>query len=162
MKHAARYLLLVAMILLVGCGASPLVEIQTALSAVGEMQVKGQAAAEAAYQAEQEACAPPPGGDACVAKVRADWKPIKDASAALYAAYSVALATYQAAQASYVVTKSFNAASVTTALVKLLAAADAWRSALTSKGSAAPALAPPPAAAPTPGASPSSTSAPHP
>lgn len=138
MKHVARSILFVALLFITGCGAAPLVEIQTAIAAVGEMQAKGQPAAEAAYQAQQEACAPPPEGDACVAKVRADWKPIKDASVALYAAYSVALATYQAAQASYVVTKSFDAASVTAALVKLLAAADAWRAALTRHQPAVP------------------------
>lgn len=148
MKHASYTILFALLLFLAGCGASPLVEIQTALSAVGEMQTKGQAAAEAAYQAEQEACAPPPVGDACVVKVRADWKPIKDASAALYAAYSVALATYQAAQASYLVTKSFDTASVTAALVKLLAAADTWRAALDKRGGAAVS---PPSSAPAPG-----------
>lgn len=137
--------LLFTLLLVAGCGAAPLVEIQTAIATVGTMQVSGQKAAEAAYLAEQEACAPPPEGDACVAKVRVDWKPIKEASAALYVAYNVALATYQAAQASYLVTKTFDVASVTNALAKLLAAADAWRSAITTHGGARTSPAPSPA-----------------
>lgn len=137
-----RLVLLFALLLITGCGAAPLVEIQTAIATVGEMQVSGQKAAEAAYQAQQEACAPPPEGDPCVAKVRVDWKPIKEASAALYVAYNVALATYQAAQASYLVTRTFDVVSVTNALAKLLAAAEAWRSAITTHGGTVPAALP--------------------
>lgn len=134
--------ILFALLLVTGCGAAPLVEIQTAIATVGTMQASGQKAAEAAYLAEQEACAPPPEGDPCVVEVRVGWKPIKEASAALYVAYNVALATYQAAQASYMVTKTFDVVSVTNALAKLLAAADAWRFAITTHGGAQPSPAP--------------------
>lgn len=132
--HLSRALLLVSLLLVaVGCG-SPLNLMRSTLSAVGEMQVKGQQSAESAYQAEQEACAPPPAGDPCVAKVRLDWAPVKQAAVQLYVAYSVALASYQAASATYEATKTFDAQAVADALAQLLKAAEAWRKAIVTHG----------------------------
>lgn len=132
--HLLRALALVVLaVVLTGC-ASPFAVMRTTLSAVGEMQVKGQQAAESAYQAEQEACAPPPVGDPCVVKVRLDWTPVKQKAVLLYVAYSVALATYQAASAMYEATKTFDAQAVADAVAQLIQAAEAWRKAIATHG----------------------------
>lgn len=156
-------------VVLTGC-PSPFAVMRTTLSAVGEMQVKGQQAAESAYQAEQEACPPPPAGDPCVAKVRVDWTPVKQKAVQLYVAYSVALATYQAASATYEATKTWDAQAVADAVAQLIQAAEAWRKAIASHGGTVLAAgmvgpllpAPTTTAAPAPPATPSVLPAPAP
>ncbi len=125
-------------LLTAGC-AGPLDGAGRALDAVSIIATKAEPVMEAQYSADQKACLDLdlPAAETCVAHVRAAWKPVKAAYRSTRAAWLTADAALHTAEALAAIGKPPNVPEVLAAVASAIAAADAYRSAVSAAGGGA-------------------------